>query len=126
VTTLSRPRIIVAVAAALGIGLGCHPDAQVGPPEAGLPTSDVVPDESAQRRILGRITRQVAVALSDSRMRNIVLEAMRTSQYPEHKIHFAPWLRNGGRGLLRAMAVGDGVDEATSLALVDSAIDLEF
>lgn len=127
-TTSSRRPIIVAFAGALGIGLGCHPDTQVGPAnDAGLPpAADILIDESVQRRILGRIAHQVAVALRDSLTRNTVYEAMRNSHYPEHKIHFGPWLRAGGRGLLRAMAAGARVDEAASLALVDSAIDLEF
>src|SRR5436309_8816254 len=93
---------------------------------------------SHMNALLGEITREVAVALSDPELRGQVYAALQDSPYREHKLHFNTYLRGAARPLLNAMAAARSAAagpaaaptsaqaSAAVLATLDSIIDLEF
>src|SRR5438093_13355994 len=68
-----------------------------GPPfysAAGIPST-----EAEMRGRLDRITRAVAVALHNPDVRAYVYQQLHASPYPEHKLHFAPFVSQAGSPL---------------------------
>jgi len=75
---------------------------------------------------LDRITRAVAVALHNPDVRAYVYQQLHASPYPEHKLHFAPFVSQAGSPLSAGIAAAAGLTETQVSALLDSLIDLEF
>ncbi len=100
---------------------------------AGIP----VP-EPRMHELLERITREVAVALADPAVRDMVYKQLQASPYREHKLDFGAFLRSGTRPLLTSMAAARSAESGPAqspgatvttdavLATLDSIIDLEF
>jgi len=130
------PRSSYAAAALAGVALvvvSCseqpNPEgpATVEPLAPAAASAAAVPSDEVRRAALARLTREVAVALSNSNVRRAVYRALRASPYREHKLHFRTFLRGSGTQLAAAMAAqASGLTQSGVLASVDSAIDLEF
>lgn len=86
----------------------------------------VVAEEVMQDR-LSQITREVALALANSTVRQLVFDALHESIYPEHKLHFGTFLRQNAT-IAAEMAAARGLGATTDdvLATLDGIIDLEF
>jgi hypothetical protein len=93
--------------------------------------------ESRMRALLTQVTREVAVALSDDRLRQQIFTELHASPYRENKLHLNTLLRGPGQPLLHAMATARGAAAAPGaapgdaraeavLATLDSIVDLEF
>jgi len=89
------------------------------------------------QELLEQVTREVALALGDERIRRQVYTGLQMSPYSEHKLHFGNFLRGPGTPLLAAIAAARGatpspgaapVEARTEavLATLDSIVDLEF
>jgi hypothetical protein len=55
-----------------------------------------------------------------------VFDQLHSSLFPEHKVHFGPFLLKAGNPLLARVAALNGVSEAAIGKSVDSLVDLEF
>lgn len=89
-------------------------------------TGQVVSEAEAFRAMV-ELARSVAIALQDDSLRRRVFEAIHTSPYPEHKLHFRTFTNAGvGAQLLTAAAAGSGRSVESMRGIRDAAIDLEF
>jgi len=78
------------------------------------------------RGLLTQITRDVARALADSQIRQVVFAEIQNSPYREHKLHLSDLLRGSGQPLLTGSAARRQVSQSRVLATMDSLVDLEF
>lgn len=129
---------VLVLAAVLTVG-GCSAENSVQPnsnsvlseksggPSAYLVTrGGVLVDTTVVRQVQARIVQAVAKAMADFNVRQLVFRLLHASIYPEHKVHFADFLRGNGDSLLTAIANVSGKGKPAVLASLDSLIDLEF
>lgn len=85
------------------------------------------PAITAQQRNLTELTRQVALALGDSLLRQHTLGDMKESRVTrEHKLKLRSYVRGTGAGLVPAMARASGRGSADVLATIDGGRSLEL
>jgi len=88
--------------------------------------SGVDVSQEAMRSSLSELTRQVALALADDQLRQLVYRAIRESPYPESKLHFRSFLAGQGEALRNRVAAVGSRTPAELSSVLDSLIDLEF
>lgn len=124
------------VAATTAGALGCGDTAVTQPEDGNVIAVDQGPTlrssaglqvpETRMKSILADVTRAVAMALADQRVRTAVYDGLHASPYRENKVQFRTFLQQQGRPLLGAMAAARGRAEAGVLASLDSILDLEL
>jgi hypothetical protein len=122
-------------AAGSGIILACSAERSFQSPqnERGAERSGVFPsragfpvDTAIARVLQRRLVVEVAIALRDPVVRQIVFNAISSSTFPEHKVHFDSFLLNSGDPLLAAIGTAGGRTKAKVLAALDSLPDFEL
>ena len=111
------------------VTVSCSSDRVTSPPQlerpvysiAGIPSS-----EGEMRARLDRVTRHVAVALSDARVRAYVYRQLHASPYREHKLHFDSFAFRVGSPFSSALASAAALTPVGLRSQLDSLIDLEF
>ncbi len=125
--------------AAWGIGtmivLACNGDRllQSSPGERGGNRSGVVisrgglaVDTAVARLVQRKLINDVAIALRNPVVRLIAFNAISSSTFPEHKVHFTSLLLGSGRALLAAIASAGNRSTTKVLASLDSLPDFEL
>ncbi len=82
-------------------------------------------DSGSARAIQRKLIIDVALALRDSTLRQLVFNAIAASRLPEHKIELGSFLRGSGDPLLAAVGSIGGRNRTRVLAALDSLPDLE-
>jgi hypothetical protein len=75
---------------------------------------------------LGALAHDVAVALQNADLRQLVFNELSASPYREHKLHFAGFVRGRGAQLLERVAAVQRRTVNAALASLDSVADVEF
>lgn len=76
--------------------------------------------------VQSRLVRDVALALDDTQLRALVLQAIQESPFREGKLHFRTFLEGDGAPLLAAVAAARQTTEPDVFRSLDSLVDLEF
>ena len=111
------------------VTVSCSSDRVTSPPQlerpvysiAGIPRS-----EGEMRARLDRVTRHVAVALSDAGVRAYVYQQLHASPDREHKLHFDSFAFRVGSPFSSALASAAALTPVGLRAQLDSLMDLEF
>lgn len=122
-----RMSMALAVATCLAV-VACSPDSPTGVnPHALRSVDSRGATITAQQQILADLTRNVALALGDSTLRQSLLIDLRDSRFTrEHKLKLRSYVRGKGSKLLPAMARASARTTGDVLATIDAGRTLEI
>ncbi len=132
-----RRRILLAT---LFLSVGCatdrtsEPEDPLTPPNSSAASSGPrmrrtasgqLADAAHMKAVLDRLTRGLALALRDDRLRNELYRDIQASTYPEHKLHLRSYLAEHA-ALFETVARKSERSAAGVLAALDSTVDIEI